>query len=516
MSKSTNLLRSLVNVSGMTLISRVIGFLRDMIMARYFGAGMATDAFYVALKLPNLLRRIFAEGAFSQAFVPVLAEYKNGKTEAQTRDFVAHVAGMLAFVLLVFTVIGVVFASTVVVITAPGFDKDPEKMALTVSLLRVTFPYILFISLAAMVSGVLNTWGKFSVAAFTPTILNLTYIVFALCFRHYFHPSIMAMAWAVFTGGILQLCFQLPYLRKIGMPMLPKFNFRDKAVWRVIRLMGPAIFAMSIAQVSLVINTIFASFLQSGSVSWMYYADRLMEFPTGVLGVALGTILLPGLSKHASNKNIPEFSKTLDWGIRLCLLMALPATVGLALTAKPLIMTLFLHGKFNMFDVVMTERALIAYAIGLLGLILVKVLGPGFYANQNIKTPVKIAIFVLICTQLMNLVFIGPLQHAGLALSIGLGACLNASCLAYLLIKKGMYIPNKGWAIFVAKLIIAILVMSLALILSLKFLPLNFTGYTYLRILSLGSLVVVATVSYFASLFVLGFRPRQFIMRDTL
>jgi len=514
MNKSGNLLKSLAGVSSMTLISRIVGFLRDMVMAQIFGAGIATDAFFVASKLPNLLRRIFAEGAFSQAFVPVLAEYKNQKTVDETRDFVASVAGLLGLVLLIFTVLGVIFASIVIMITAPGFTNDPQKFALTVTLLRITFPYILFISMASMVGGVLNTWRMFSIPAFTPTILNLSFIVFALFLRNYFHPQILAMAWAVFVGGILQLCFQLPYLRTIGMPILPKLNFKNKAVWRVVRLMGPAIFAMSISQISMVINTIFASFLKSGSVSWMYFADRLMEFPTGVLGVALGTILLPSLSKHASNKDVLQFSKTLDWGVRLCLILALPATVGLALIAKPLTMTLFMHGKFNMFDVVMTQRALIAYSVGLLGLILVKVFAPGFYANQNIKTPVKIAIFVLICTQVMNVAFIVPLKHAGLALSIGLGACLNAGCLCYLLIKKQMYIPQTGWKVFIAKLLVAVLVMSAVIVLSLHFLPLDFTGRTYIRGLSLLFLVLVASIAYFASLFVLGFRLHQFTLHD--
>ena len=260
MAAPKSLLRSLVNVSGMTLVSRVIGFLRDMVMARYFGAGFATDAFFVAFKLPNLLRRIFAEGAFSQAFVPVLAEFKTRKTHEETRQFVASVAGLLTLVLLLFTLLGVAFAGSVIVITAPGFTTDPEKFQLTVTLLRITFPYILFISLASLISGVLNTWGMFSIPAFTPTILNIVWLIFALVFRHYFHPPIIAIAWAVFVGGMLQLGFQLPYLRKINMPVLPKLDLKNSAVWRVVKLMGPAIFAMSIAQISLVINTIFASY----------------------------------------------------------------------------------------------------------------------------------------------------------------------------------------------------------------------------------------------------------------
>lgn len=514
MSKNTNLLRALMSVSGMTLLSRIIGFLRDMIVARYFGAGFATDAFFVAFKLPNLLRRIFAEGAFSQAFVPILAEYKNKRTAEETHDFVSNVGGLLFLVLFVFTALGIIFAGFVIAVTAPGFTHDPVKYALTVSLLRMTFPYILFISLASMLSGILNTWKIFSIPAFTPTILNLSFLFFILLFRHFFHPPIFTLAIAVFVGGFLQLGFQVPFVRKIGMPVLPRFDFKNPAVWRVVKLMGPAIFAMSIAQISLVINTIFASFLPSGSVSWMYFADRLMEFPTGVLGVALGTILLPSLSKHASNKNVIEFSKTLDWGIKLCLVLALPATVGLAIVAKPLTMTLFMYGKFSFFDVLMTRNALIAYSVGLMGLIMVKVLGPGFYANQDIKTPVKVAIFVLVCTQIMNLIFIGPFKHAGLALSIGLGACLNAGLLCYLLIKKKIYITQSVWTEFFLKLIIAIVVMAIFLLLALHYLPLNFTGRSIFRAGSLLVLIIIASIGYFGGLYALGFRPKNFTHQE--
>ena len=295
------------------------------------------------------------------------------------------------------------------------------------------------------------------------------------------------------------------------MLVMPKLDLKNKAVWRVIKLMGPAIFAVSIAQVSQVINTIFASFLPSGSISWMYYADRLMEFPTGLLGAALGTILLPSLSKYAGTANKKDFSKTLDWGIRLCLLLALPASVGLALTAKELTMTFFMHGKFGLFDVIMTERALIAYAVGLLGLILVKVLAPGFFANQDIKTPVKIAIVALICTQLMNLAFIGPLKHAGLALSIGLGACINAGLLAYFLIRRNVYQPGTGWGNFIGRLLIAIVIMGVIIKLSLLYLPVDFSGETWIRVMSLIVILLIACVSYFASLFMLGFRLRDFM-----
>lgn len=514
--KSTNLLRSLLNMSGMTLISRILGFVRDMLQAVYFGAGSATDAFNVAFKLPNLLRRIFAEGAFSQAFVPVLAEHKNSKTHQETREFVAAIMGLLALILLIVTILGMIFAAAVIWVTAPGFTTDPHKFALTVSLLRITFPYILFISLTSLMGGILNSWGLFSIPSFTPTILNISFIVFILLFRHFFDPTILTLAWAIFVGGVFQLLFQIPYLKKIDMLVKPKIDWQNPAVRKVVRLMGPAIFAVSIGQISMVINTIYASFLPTGSISWMYYADRLMEFPSGILGVALGTILLPSLSRHASSGDRERFSRLLDWGIRLCLLLALPATVGLGLLAKPLTMTLFMHGKFTMYDVTMTSYALIAYAVGLLGIILVKVLAPGFYSCQDIKTPVKIAIFVLICTQLMNIVFIGPFKHAGLALSIGLGAYINAGNLAYFLVKKGLYQPQSGWGKFLSRLVIAIVAMVVGVEAALHYLPLDFSGHIWGRIISLLIVIVIASIAYFGALFALKFRVRDFSYRDNV
>lgn len=513
--KKTNLLKTLLSVSGMTLISRILGFARDMVNARYFGAGFASDAFFVAFKLPNLLRRIFAEGAFSQAFVPVLAEYKNTRSHEETREFVSAVLGLLMLILLLITVVGILFAAQVIWVTAPGFASEPDKFALTTSLLRITFPYILFISTASLIGGVLNTYGVFSIPAFTPTILNVSFIVFILFFRHFFDPSILTLAWAVFAGGLAQVLFQIPYLRKVDMLVIPRLIWKNEAVWRVIKLMGPAIFAVSISQISMVINTIYASFLPSGSISWMYYADRLMEFPTGVLGVALGTILLPSLSKHASGRNDEAFSKLLDWGMRLCLILALPATVGLGLTAKELSMTLFMHGKFDMHDAIMTSYALIAYSVGLIGLIMIKVLAPGFYANQNIKTPVKVAIFVLICTQAMNLAFIGPLKHAGLSLSIGLGACINAATLCYLLIKKGHYVPLAGWWSFLARLGLSVTMMGISIIIALKVLPFDFTiDSLVLRSTYLVVILGIAGIVYGVSLFLLGFKVSDFLHRD--
>lgn len=508
-----NLLKSLAAVSTMTMFSRLLGFTRDAIVARVFGAGMATDAFFVAFKLPNLLRRIFAEGAFSQAFVPILAEYKSQQGEQATRTFIAYVSGLLTLVLAIVTVLGMLAAPWVIYTTAPGFVDTPDKFALTSALLRITFPYILLISLASLVGAILNTWNRFSIPAFAPTLLNISMIGFALFAAPYFHPPVLALAWAVMVGGVLQLGYQLPYLRKIGMLVLPRLTLRDAGVWRVMCQMGPAILGVSVSQISLIINTIFASFLVSGSVSWMYYADRLMEFPSGVLGVALGTILLPSLAKSFSSGNQDEYSRLMDWGLRLCFLLALPSAIALGILAKPLTVALFQYGKFSAFDASMTQRALVAYSVGLMGLILVKVLAPGFYSRQDIKTPVKIAIITLIMTQVMNLTFISSLKHAGLALSIGLAACLNAALLYWQLRQQKIFQPQPGWAVFLSKLGAAVLVMAGVLMSVMWLMPCWDQGNMLERLLRLAVVVVAGVVAYFAVLAGLGFRPRDFARR---
>ena len=511
-----NLLKSLAAVSSMTMLSRVLGFVRDTIVARTFGAGMATDAFFVAFKLPNLLRRIFAEGAFSQAFVPILAEYKAQQGEEATRTFLAYVSGLLTLVLAVVTLLGMLAAPLVIWITAPGFADTPEKFALTSSLLRVTFPYILLISLASLAGAVLNTWNRFSVPAFVPTLLNVSMIIFALFLTPYFDPPIMAMAWATLVGGLAQFLYQLPHLKRIGMLVLPRLNLRDSGVWRVMKQMGPAILGVSVSQISLIINTIFASFLAAGSVSWMYYADRLMELPSGVLGVALGTILLPALSRTYAKADRQEYSRLLDWGLRLCFLLVLPCSAALALLSEPLTVSLFQYGRFDAHDALMTQRALVAYAVGLLGIILVKVLAPGFYAQQNIKTPVKIALFTLAVTQVLNLILIGPLQHVGLALAIGLAACLNAGLLFWQLRRHNLFIPQAGWTSFLLRLLIAVAVMTAVLVGLMQLLPSWSEGLMWQRLLRLGGLVAAGVLAYFASLFLLGFRVRDFNRRAVL
>lgn len=508
-----NLLKALATVSSMTLLSRILGFVRDFVIARIFGAGMLTDAFFVAFKLPNLLRRLFAEGAFSQAFVPILGEYKNKGGEAEARQLVDHVATLLFLILLVVTLLGMAAAPVLVYISAPGFAADPGKFALTVELTRITFPYILFMSLVALSGGVLNTWSRFAVPAFTPVLLNLSFIGMALFATPYFERPVLALGWAVFLGGLLQLAFQLPSLKRIG--MLPRFSFdwKDAGVRRILKLMAPAVLGVSVAQVSLLINTIFASFLGTGSVSWLYYADRLMEFPAGMLGAALGTILLPSLARYHAGEKFDDYSKLLDWGLRLTLLLAAPAALALAIIAVPLITTLFHHGAFTAIDVFKTRDALVAYSIGLLGLILVKVLAPGFYARQNVRTPVRIALLTLFVTQMLNLALIGWLKHAGLALSIGLAACLNALLLYRGLRRHGIYTPQPGWPVFYAKLAVAMLVMGSALWFAggdaADWLRWNLIE----RLWRLSLLVTLGATTYFAALWLSGFRLNDFKRR---
>ena len=512
-----NLLRALATVSGMTLLSRILGFVRDFVIARAFGAGLATDAFFVAFKLPNLLRRMFAEGAFSQAFVPILGEYRNKRCIDDTRILIDHVASLLSITLFAVTALGILAAPFLVWISAPGFAADADKFKLTVTLTRITFPYILFMSLVALSGGILNTWSRFALPAFTPVLLNLAFIGMALFAAPYFDPPVLALAWAVFIGGLLQLAIQMPALKSIAMLPRPSLDWRaawaDAGVRRVLSLMAPALIGVSVSQVSLLINTIFASFLKTGSVSWLYYADRLMEFPSGLLGAALGTILLPSLSRYHANANHDEYSRLLDWGLRLTLLLAAPAALGLAILAVPLIATLFHHGAFSAEDVFRTREALVAYSVGLTGLILVKVLAPGFYAQQNIRTPVRIALISLAATQAMNLVFVGWIGHAGLALSIGLAASLNAAMLYRGLRQLAIYTPQPGWILFTLKLCLALVTMGTALWFGMGA-EANWLQASLLRrTIHLAWLAPLGATTYFATLWTLGFRLSDFKRR---
>ena len=505
-----NLLRALATVSSMTLVSRVLGYVRDFFIARVFGAGLATDAFFVAFRIPNLLRRLFGEGAFSQAFVPVLAEYRIRQTPEETRALTDSVATALALALAATAALGMAAAPFIVYLSAPGFAAEPEKFALTVAMLRITFPYILFISLVALAAGILNTWSRFAVPALTPALLNVAFILAAAFAAPWFDPPVLALAWAVFAGGALQLAFQLPFLARIGMLPRWRLDLRHPGVARVLKLMAPAVFGVSVSQVSLLINTIFASFLVSGSVSWLYYADRLMEFPAGVLGVALGTILLPSLARHHADRAPEDYSRLLDWGLRLTLVLALPAAAALAVLAMPLVATLFHYGAFSAEDAWMTRQALVAYSVGLVGLILVKILAPGFYARQNVATPVRIGVLTLVATQAMNLAFIVPLKHAGLALAIALGACLNAGLLYRNLRRQGVYAPQPGWGAFALKVALAVGVMSLGLYAAMGPSAWWLAASWQEKVPALAALVLAGAAAYGACLFALGFRVRDF------
>ena len=510
-----NLLRTLLTISGMTMLSRITGLLRELLIARAFGASGFTDAFFVAFRIPNLLRRLFAEGAFSQAFVPILAEYANKKGTDPAKELIDKVATALMWTLLLITVIGILAAPAVVYLVATGLDGNSEIFGLSVLMTRIMFPYILFMSMVALAGGVLNTWREFRIPAITPVLLNVSFIIASLFVAPYLSQPVLALAGAVFIGGLLQLAIQIPALKKIGMLPRISFNiigvFSDAGVQRIIRQMIPAVFAVSVAQVSLMINTNIASRLVHGSVSWISYADRLMEFPNALLGIALGTILLPSLSKAHANNDDKEYSSLMDWGLRLTFLLAMPASILLMTLAVPFTATLFNYGKFNAVDVNMTAYAVIAYGVGLIGLIVVRILAPGFYAKQDIRTPVKIAVFVLILTQLMNLFFVPIFAHAGLALSIGIGACGNAAILFYMLRKKGIYQPEKGWKIFFLKLAVALVLLAVASIWSASYFDwIGMQTHPLYRMGALAIVMIVCGVVYFGALLLLGFRIRHF------
>ena len=524
-----NLFRVLATVSGMTMVSRVTGLVRENLMARIFGASVATDAFFVAFRIPNLLRRLFAEGAFSQAFVPILGEFRARRSADETRALIDHVATVLTWALVLVTVVGVLATPAIVWLLAGGLKSDrcgvqaattiaTDGFDLAVVLTRIMFPYIALIGLVAGASAILNTWRRFAVPSFTPVLLNVAFIVSALFVAPRLETPVLALAFGVVVGGIAQLAFQLPALARIG--MLPRVSVHvrtalaDPGVRRVLRQMVPATFAVSIAQISLIINTNIASRLACGSVSWITYADRLMEFPTALLGVALGTVLLPHLSLANAEGRTDEVSELLDWGMRLSFLLALPSSLALWLLSRPLTATLFHYGRFTAVDVVATQHAVTAYGVGLIGLILVKILAPGFYARQDIRTPVKIGVVVLVATQLMNLVFVPIFAHAGLALAIGLGACVNALLLFAGLRRRGVYRPRAGWPAFAARLCAALVVLGAFLWwIERRFDWLAMRAVPGQRIAALGLIVAGGALIYFATLAAGGMRLRH-LMRS--
>lgn len=513
-----NLLRAAAAVSGLTLLSRVTGLAREILIARYFGAGMEVDAFSVAFRLPNLLRRLFAEGAFSQAFVPIFAQTRASEGPERAREMLSHVGSALFWSVLVVSAIGVVAAPVLVVVIAGGFLKNPPAFELATLLTRYMFPYIFFMSLVACAAGALNSFGRFAVPAVTPVLLNLSMIGLTVALAPHVHPPILALALGVALGGVLQLAIQLPALAAIGMrPRLyrPRLSFSDPQVRRVLRQMGPAVFAVSVAQVSLIVNTLIASNLGTGSNAWLYFADRLMEFPTALLGVALGTVLLPSLSRAHAEGDPARYSRLLDWGLRMACLIALPAMLALGLLAEGFVAVLFAGGRFDANDVTQTAYALIGYAVGLIGLIGVKILAPGFYARQDIRTPVKIAVLVLVATQVANLLLVPWLRHAGLALSVSLGACANAVLLLIGLRRRGIYAPLPGWTRFLWRLALALAALAVLLWTIRMHMPAPVPTSPLLFRLRWVALTVGAGGGfYLGALWLLGFRPRDIVLRS--
>jgi len=513
-----NLFRALLTVSGFTLLSRVTGLARETLIARAFGASQFTDAFYVAFRIPNLLRRLSAEGAFSQAFVPILAEFKNQQGHDATKALVDAMSTVLAWALAFVSVLGVLGSSWVVYVVASGLRADGQAFELAVAMTRIMFPYIIFISLTTLAAGVLNAYGSFSLPAFAPVLLNIVFIIAAAFVAPHMKVPVYALAWAVVVGGVLQFLVQLPGLKKIDMAPRIRLNpfaaLAHRGVKRVLWKMVPATFAVSVAQLSLIINTNIASRLGPGAVSWIYYADRLMEFPTALLGVALGTILLPSLSKAHVDEDPHEYSALLDWGLRVTFLLAVPSALALFFFAEPLAASLFNYGRFDGHSVVMVGRALAAYGVGLIGLILIKILAPGFYAKQDIKTPVKIGIAVLIVTQLSNYVFVPVFAHAGLTLSIGLGACVNASLLFIGLRRRGIYTPSSGWLRFFVQLAGASLILAGAMHwCAINFDWIGLHARPAARIALLAACIVLFAALYFSILGLMGFKYAYFRRR---
>ncbi len=516
------LFRSTAVVSGMTMISRIMGYLRDMVLAVTFGAGAATDAFFVAFRIPNFLRRLFAEGAFNQAFVPVFAEFREKRGREALRDLLDHTAGTLMAVVSVVTLIGILAAPLLIWVFAPGLATQEEgRQDLAGQMLRITFPYLLFISLTAMAAGILNSIGRFAVPAFTPVFLNLALIVAALWLAPMFAEPIVALAWGVFIAGALQLAFQIPFLLRAGLLPRPRFRRAHEGVRRIVKLMLPAILGTSVVQINLLVDTLVASFLVAGSISWLYFGDRFVELPLALFGIAIGTVILPRLARQYNQADPAAFGRTLDWALRLAMLVALPSMVGLIVLAVPILATLIQYQAFTQWDTYMAAMALAAYALGLPGFILIKVLAPGFFARQDTKTPVKIAIIAMLANIVLNGAFVLPWYlsgipgaHAGLALATSASAYINAGLLYRGLIREGIYQPGPALRRLRAGLPVALGVMVLVLaVLSPSFG--QWTDWTVgTRLFALTGLITAGAGALILTLLAAGLRPRHFLLRE--
>lgn len=509
---SKSLFKSSAVVGSITMISRVLGFIRDMVTAHLFGASAAFDAFTVANKIPNFMRRLFAEGSFSQAFVPVLSEYQKQKTNEEVKQFINSIAGTLGFILLFVTIFGVVCAPLIIRVFAPGFDTQGPRFDLAVTMLRITFPYLMLISLTAFSGAILNTYNRFWVAAFTPVFLNIVMISAALWLSPRMATPIIGLAWGVFIAGAIQLIFQWPFLRNIRLHPIPKINFKDQGVRKVLKLMLPALFGVSVSQVNLLLDTLFASLLAIGSVSWLFYSDRVMEFPLGVFGVTISTVILPNLSRHHATQSTEEFSQTIDWALRCVLIVGLPAAVVLAVISGPMLSTLFQYGHFDAFAVEMSRKSLTMFAIGIAPFMLVKILASGFYAKQDMKTPVKIGIIAMVANMLFNVILIWPLKHAGIALATSLAALLNAGLLIYFLRKYQFYSPRTGWLFFAFRLLFGNMLLAAWLLMVSGDLHVWVTQHAMWRWTHLIGILVSAGIIYFVGLWIVGVRPRDVLI----
>ena len=457
------LYRSGLVVSGLTMISRVLGLARDICIANFFGSGVATDAFILAFRIPNLFRRLFAEGAFSQAFVPVLTEYKEIYSHQTVKSLVNRTMGSLGLVLLLFTLLGMALSETIVSVFAPGYvyADSSEKLQLSSALLKITFPYLFLISMTALSAGVLNSYGRFSAPAFSPALLNLSLIASVIFLRERFSEPIFALAWGVLIAGVVQLTWQMPSLGQLKLLPRPELGFRDPGVKKVGFLMLPAVFGASVSQINILLDTVLASFLETGSLSWLYYSDRLLELPLALFGIAIATVILPRLSSDHLKDSSRDFSRTLEWAIKSVLLFAFPATAALVMLSDELIATLFFHGVMESRDVLMAGASLAAYGAGLAGHMLVKVLAPGYFARQDMISPVRFGVIAMVANMGLNLIFIWHFKHVGLAIATTISAFLNAALLYAGLSKLGLInFYNRDNALFLFRMILATLVMT--------------------------------------------------------
>ncbi len=496
-------------VASMTFLSRISGLVRDIVVSYFFGATPAADAFFVAFRIPNFFRRLFAEGAFSQAFVPVLAGYRNRGPMQQMREFVAVMGGNFIVVMTFISLLGVAAAPLFVIVFAPGFSDDPKRMSMTAEMLRITFPYLGFISLTAFAGALLNSFHRYAIPAFTPVWLNVTLIVAALFVAPTFETPVVALAWGVFAAGLIQLLFQIPALRGINMLMRPRVELGHPGVRRVGRLMVPAIFAGSVSQINALVDSMIASLLMSGSISWLYYSDRLMELPVGIVAVTIATVLLPNLSRLSSRGDMAAFDRTVDWGIRTCLLFGLPAAAALYVLSLPLMATVFFHGAMTANDVAMASLSLQAFSVGLLGFCLVKVAAPAYFAREDTRTPFRIALVSVALNIVLSLALFRVMGHVGVAFATTTAAIVQAYLLLRGTIRRGLYRPGRAFAVFFAKVVAATAVMVTLLVVlspsSVSWLHLSM----HARVMWMGGLCAAGGIAYFSVLLLAGFRPRD-------